>query len=220
MSELQVLVGQRRSFIRFLISLSFYFLIFFGSGYKSFYSFDLDRNTGQGDSISYIKMHDGNFNVSPVHKYRVGIPFISSKITELVGLNKTDQLKANNAPKKRFSFFIVNTLIVAISASISLLFALHIVRGLGWFLGFAIICIGFLNPATIQNISTPMVDSPVPLFTIFIAFISIVGKQHWAPLVSGLLMPFNERIIVFLPLMMLTVKSKIKSIFFFRSLYL
>lgn len=199
----------RRSLIRFIVSFCLYYLIFFGVGYKPFYSFDLDRNTGQGDSISYVKMHDGNFEVSPVHKYRVGISFISNKLTGFIGLQDTDQLKANNAPVQRLSIFIVNTFIVSLTASVSLLLALYLLRNSHWVLTFSLICIGFMNPATIQKISTPMVDSPVPLFAVSIAYISLINLHFFAPIFSTLLMPFNERIIIYLPMMLVKTKSKI-----------
>ncbi|KZR90675.1 hypothetical protein MITS9508_00677 [Synechococcus sp. MIT S9508] len=202
----------KKFILHFVAPTLVYFLIFLGAGYKSFYFFDLDQNTGQGDSISYIQMHDGSFNVSPIHKYRVGIPIIARQFSNVLSLDSTDQLSSEDAPQARLSFFIVNTAIVSLAASITLLLALHVVENSEWFSSFAIVALSFLNPATIQNISTPMVDSAVPLFAILITYISIVSNEYWTPFVSIIFTPLNERIVAYLPQMMVASSSKKRSL--------
>ena len=201
------LSSRSRAALRFLLALILYFLIFFSVSYKSFYFFDLDRDTGQFDSISYVSMHDGNYHVSPIHRYRIGIPLVASRLTHLLGVQKTDQLQQENAPSVRFSFLVVNTAIVALTASISLLIGLRVARNVNPLLAFAAICISFMNPVTIQNMSTPLVDAAVPLFSILLLFTVINNASGFSvPIVIGMIL-FNERIIAYLPLLLVGAQS-------------
>ena len=58
---------------------------------------------GLSDSISYLAMSHGNYDVNPVHRYRTLIPSLASLLQKMLGSSVKDPEK-----RDKLSFFVVN----------------------------------------------------------------------------------------------------------------
>ncbi|MFC5270900.1 hypothetical protein [Adhaeribacter terreus] len=85
--------------------------IVFGNAYLILVNHDASFSS---DEASYLALGNGNWNVNITHRYRVIIPFLARGLAEILGLlsGKPDALPLG------FSFFIVNSTIMALAGTV------------------------------------------------------------------------------------------------------
>ena len=99
------------------LHIKYIFLVFtiisvlYGTSYQQFKYFNPDNPKGLTDTISYLEMAQGNYNVSSVHKYRAVIPSLSRTI-----YNTINTSNKNSVELLKLSFYFVNFLFIFLAA--------------------------------------------------------------------------------------------------------
>ena len=135
--------------------------IAYSTSYQQFRYFDINNPRGITDTRIYIKMAEGDYGVSPTHKFRFLIPKTVSILKPLFGninstnINNINESKSNENLKLRF--WIVNIGLTTLTAYLLYNFQKLIgLNEIGSFLGSLI----FLTSRnTIVNTGVPLVDA-------------------------------------------------------------
>lgn len=124
----------------------------YGSTYQQFRHFDIDQPKGASDAHSYIAMSHGDYNVKPIHRYRIIIPYMSGII-----LNGLNRVMHNESEAEKLSFYIVNFVVTCLTSFLLFLLFHHFdfrteisLLGVLFF-----IC----SRITILSTATPLVDT-------------------------------------------------------------
>ena len=151
--------------ITLLISLTY------SSTYQLFHQYDLAQPKGLSDSISYIKMADGDYGVLSHYRYRFIIPKTVSIIKPIVG-----KVVSSQENQIKLSFYLINFLVIVLSAY--LLFCLIESLGLPTYCSVIGASIFLSSRTTIALTSTPLVDSLAVFATIFIIYSTYTKKKN------------------------------------------
>jgi hypothetical protein len=160
------------------------------------------------DSISYINMSQGEYDVKPVHKYRFAIPYLAGEIDKLI-LSINPKLDNKNNISIRLSFYIINFIVLTLSAYLLFLIlefykfnTLTSLIGLSIFLSSRIV---------VYSAATPLVDSFYILSLTSIFYLMIRHKVLRLAIVLPILTISKETILpfLFLPLILAVFRNKI-----------
>jgi hypothetical protein len=77
--------------------------VLYGASYQQFLMFSTTNTRGLSDSTSYLAMSHGNYDVDPVHRYRIVIPSLASLVQKVLGSTIKD-----SEERDKLSFFVVN----------------------------------------------------------------------------------------------------------------
>lgn len=204
----------------FLLFLS----ITFSASYQQQRFYSIDSPLSTNDSLSYVEMAKGNYDVSPIHNKRFIIPTIvqitrplllpiHEKFVENIE-NMNLQQKADNSYS--FTFWIINSIIIAGSGYLLYMW----LKNLQFITTYAFIGTLFFitSRASIYLSGTPLVDS-LYLLAIALFCFSITNKNSYIYIFSCLLCSVSKEnavLIPFLPLICgVTYRKKI---FFFSAL--
>lgn len=197
---------------RLLAFFFLYFLLFTSALFRPFYLFNPNSNSGVSDSSSYIQMHDLDFSVSPIHRYRIGIPLLARVVSIASSkadvLTQGDQIDNSTSPQKRFSFLVVNCLLLSLAATLTLITAQQLTEQSYLFLCFPV-AIAYLTPAIITIASSPMVDLGVVLGCSAYPLLLRQKDLIAFPVFSSILMALNERSIAYTPIVLLQKNRKL-----------
>lgn len=154
------------------------------------------------DSESYLKMAQGDFEVTSTHRYRLVIPLFSGGIYLLSekALLWIWPSKSNNPERLlRMCFYLVNLIIFSLAASI-IGFQLSLIFG-GWWAAVFSLLVVCTSRWTVYMIGVPLTDSLYVLVLSMLWFYGIQGKNLWLVVLLGPLA--KETFILFLPLLFL-----------------
>ena len=101
----------KKTYYKYLFIAATIISVLYGTSYQQFKYFNPDNPRGLTDAISYIKMAQGNYDVTQVRKYRTVIPEVSRIIYKI--LNHT---KEQSIPLLLISFYFVNFLFIFLAA--------------------------------------------------------------------------------------------------------
>ena len=156
---------------KFIFIISLLISLTYSSTYQLFHQYDLTQPKGLNDSLSYIKMANGDYGVLSHYRYRFIIPKTVSIIKPIVE-------KVTSSPDKqiKISFYLINFSVTVISAY--LLFCL--IENFGLPIYFSIIGSSiFLSSRTVIALtSTPLVDSLAVFATIFMIYGTLSTKKN------------------------------------------
>ena len=190
-----------------IVILAFIVAILFGTSYQQFRHFDTKDPRGMLDSVSYIKMSNGYYDVKPVHKYRFTIPYLAGQINKLI-LTLNPNVNNKNDITIRLSFYIINFLIIVFSAYLLyLIFEFYKFTPLLSFIGLSI----FLSSRVIvYSVATPIVDSFYILAITSIFYLMIKQQLLKLAIVLPILIVAKETILpfIFLPLLLKEFRNK------------
>ncbi len=192
---------------RTIFILAFIISILFGSSYQQFRHFDTTDPRGMKDSVSYINMSQGEYDVKPVHKYRFAIPYLAGKIDKLI-LSINPKLDNKNNISIRLSFYIINFIMLTFSAYLLfLILEFYKFNTLTSLIGLSI----FLSSrVVVYSAATPLVDSFYILSLTSIFYLMIRHKVLRLAIVLPILTISKETILpfLFLPLILAVFRNK------------
>jgi hypothetical protein len=188
--------------------LAFIISILFGSSYQQFRHFDTTDPRGMNDSVSYINMSQGEYDVIPVHKYRFAIPYLAGIIDNLI-LSFNPNLDNKNNISIRLSFYIINFIILTFSAYLLyLILEFYKFNTLTSLIGLSI----FLSSrVVVYSAATPLIESYYILSLTSIFYLMIRHKVFRLAIVLPILTISKETILpfLFLPLTLAVFRNKI-----------
>jgi hypothetical protein len=159
---------------------------------------------GSSDANSYIAMSHGNYDVKPIHRYRVIVPFFAGGLQSILATRIADQSEID-----KLSFYIINFLISGLTAF--LLFLLFKEFGFRYELSLLGVLFFIASRIVILSTATPLVDS---LFFLSVASMVLLIEKRNVVLLS-LLLPVmiisKETFIpfIFLPLLITQFRKPI-----------
>lgn len=124
----------------------------YGASYQQYRHFNIDMPRGSTDANSYIAMSHGDFDVMPVHRYRIIIPFIAGGLQSVLENGISDVSEVD-----KLSFYIINFLISGLAAF--LLFLLFIRFGFRIELSLLGTLLFICSRIVVLSTATPLVDS-------------------------------------------------------------
>ncbi len=165
--------------------------ILFGTSYQQFRHFDITDPRGMNDSVSYIKMSQGNYSVNPVHKYRFIVPYLAGKLNNYV----SKYIFEKNI-SIILSFYIINFIIISFSAYfLYLIFEFYNFKPLLNLVGLSI----FLSSRVIvYTTATPLVDSLYIFAIVVIVYFMIKKDLLKLSLFAPFLLLTKETVLLFL----------------------
>ena len=157
-------------FLKFIFLLFFVISFTYSTTFQQFRLFDLDNiPLGLTDTINYVKMSKGNYDISAHHRYRFIIP-------STVSLIKPSIEKIISEPNEQFkvAFYIVNFIIISITA----LFLFYLIEYTGLPTYSALLGVSIFLSSRQTTIATafPLVDSLALLACIFVIYTSYTKK--------------------------------------------
>jgi hypothetical protein len=192
---------------RLLFILAFIISVLFGSSYQQFRHFDTTDTRGISDSVSYINMTKGEYDVTAVHRYRFAVPYLAREMNLLI-LSINPKLDNKNE-SIRLSFYIINFIILTFSAYLLfLIFEFYKFNALTSLIGLSI----FLSSrVVVYSAATPIVDSFYILSLTSIFYLMIRHKVLMLAIVLPILTISKETILpfLFLPLILSVFRHKI-----------
>ena len=209
-----------RNICTYLLLLS----ITFSASYQQQRFYSIDSPLSTNDSLSYVEMAKGNYDVSPIHNKRFIIPSmvrmvrplllpIHDKFVENVD-NMNSKQKADSS--YAFTFWIINSIIIAGSG-----YLLYIwLKNLQFITTYAFIGAIFFTTsrASIYLSGTPMIDS-LYLFAIALFCFSITNKNPLIYIISCILCAASKENAVLIPFLPLICGSSYrKGIHFYSAL--
>lgn len=171
---------------------------------------DTFHHEGNPDIITYLGIAEGDFDQSPVRRYRVIIPWLAEGIHFFLE-PVFDRLSPNTFPgdfSKVMSFMLVNHIFMGLwGVALFLITQLYLHKNkiIGGLIGILAI---LTCRWTIFLTGTPMVDS-LFLFLVALFIYGILAKKHWAILAAIYLGPWaKESFIFFVPLLIFAERQK------------
>ena len=191
-----------RTFLIFSLILGFNY----GVSFQQFLHFDWADPRGLSDSANYLAMSNGDYNVSPTHRYRIIIPFLVDIVREVIHpLITPDLLPMIDA----LSFYAVNYLITSLAGLFLFFFLVELkfdsrlsLLGVFIFLG---------SRMTILSTGAPIVESLYYLAIIIIVYLCLTQRSLLLSLLNPLLILTKETVVpfLFLPLLIKTMNRKL-----------
>ena len=191
-----------RTFLILIIILGFNY----GVSFQQFFHFDWADSRGLEDSISYLAMSNGDYDVSPIHRYRFIIPFLAGIVRDVIQpLMTPDSSYMIDA----LSFYVVNYFITSLAGLLLYFFLIELkfesrlsLLGVFIFLGSRI---------TILSTGGPIVESLYYLAIIIIVYLCLTQRSVLLCLLNPLLILTKETVVpfLFLPLFVKTMKRKL-----------
>ncbi|MDX5347003.1 MAG: hypothetical protein LPK19_07130 [Hymenobacteraceae bacterium] len=171
--------------------------IIIGSAYTMYVHFDFSHST---DSKSYIKMAQGDFDVTITHRYRVLVPFAAAAVAwpmQQVYKKIWPHRAASDWPL-RIGFFVINSLLVAWFGLLLYLICRNYGAS-GWSSLVAVTAV-LTSRWAVYSAGLPLIDS-LFLVTVALAFYGIKAEKKWALVLAILLGPLaKESFIFFAPI--------------------
>jgi len=197
-SKIDFFKSFNRNYLHNFIIFFLYLYLSLSTSFLVFKDFKFEDST---DAKSYMQMSNGNYNVNSTHRYRFIIPKTVSLVRPYLGnlYNSNAVMGESKAKRKndRFIFFIVNSIISALTAYLTYKYITFL--GLGY-LGGLIGGVFFLvSRVVIISTGTPLVDS-LQYLSLILYSIFILNNQ------------FNKLSMLF-PLMVLSKETLIPLIF-------
>jgi hypothetical protein len=191
-----------RSIVVYLYLMAIICAVLYGVSYQQLRHFDVSDPRGASDSISYIKMSHGDYDVSRVHKYRVVVPLLARGLRSLLGGSILSEDKADVR-----SFYAVNFVFVALCAMA--LFQLMCRLGFGIYLAAFGTLIFLTSRETVMATGTPLVDSFFIFSVAVTALLTLKGKIGFLSIILPFLFLSKETFypVAFLPLMTRKARS-------------
>jgi hypothetical protein len=178
----------------------------YGVSFQQFLHFDWADSRGLGDSASYLAMSNGDYDVSPTHRYRIIIPFLAGIVRDVIQpLIAPDSSHMIDA----LSFYVVNYLITSLAGLLLYLFLDKLkfesrlsLLGVFIFLGSRI---------TILSTGAAIVESLYYLAIITIVYLCVTQRSVLLCLLNPLLILTKETTVpfLFLPLFLRTMNRKL-----------
>ena len=191
-----------RTFLILVLILGFNY----GVSFQQFLHFDWADSRGLGDSASYLAMSNGDYDVSPTHRYRIIIPFLADIVRDIIRpLMASDALPMIDA----LSFYVVNYFITSLTGFFLYFFLVELkfeprlsLLGVFIFLG---------SRMTILSTGAPIVESLYYLAIIVIVYLCVTQRSILVCLLNPLLILTKETTVpfLFLPLFVKTMKRKL-----------
>ena len=165
----------------------------YGVSFQQFLHFDWADPRGLSDSASYLAMSNGDYDVSPTHRYRIIIPFLVDIVREVIHpLITPDSLHLVDA----LSFYAVNYLITSLAGLFLFFFLVELkfesrlsLLGVFVFLG---------SRMTILSTGAPIVESLYYLPVIVIVYLCLTQRSLLLSLLNPLLILTKETTVPFL----------------------
>ena len=185
----------------------------YGVSIQQYRHYDVNDTRGLDDTISYIEMSKGNYNVSPIHKYRFIIPEIVRQVENSLNL-LNNFFNLGNHNHNLLAFYITNYIIMFFCAL--LLYNILKVHNFSSTISLLGIIIFLTSRTTVYIASVPLVDSIFILGICLIYFLMIKNRFILLSIISPLIILTKETIV---PFMFLAVYYKRKlNIFYLISL--
>ncbi len=179
----------------------------YGVSFQQFLHFTWADPRGLEDSLSYLAMSNGDYNVSEGHRFRFIIPYLANLVRQ-VAFIPPDQLNWVGGGDA-FSFYFVNSLITSLAGLILYLFLTKLkfdgklsLLGVFIFLGSRI---------TVLSTGAPMVDSVYFLAIIIVVYLCLTQRAILLSLLNPILILTKETTVpfLFLPLFLKTMNRKL-----------
>jgi len=180
--------------------------VLYGVSYQQFRHFDIDDARGGSDASVYIAMSHGDYDVSPVGRYRVFIPFAASMVRAPLGrfVRDVDELD-------KLSFYAVNFVIAAATAM--LLLAILEKLGFNWQLSLVGTILFLCSRTTVLSVGVPLVDSLYYFAIAVIVYLTVFERPTVLAILAPLLILSKETIVPFLFLPLFSAKMRSKRMF-------
>ena len=135
----------------------------YGASYQQFRHFNIDMPKGSSDAHSYVAMSHGDYEVTPIHRYRVIIPFLAGALQRPLGALISDPYEVD-----KLSFYMVNFMVIGLTAV--LLYLFHIRLGFRDEIALLGVLLFVCSRIVIITTATPLVDS--------LYYLAIVGLLY------------------------------------------
>ena len=200
----------KQNFILYCVIVLSFCSVLYGVTYQQFLHFDVTDPRGCLDSLSYIQMSHGDYNVNPVHRYRFVIPFIAEYLRIPLKHFVPEGRVLDTLP-----FYIVN---FAFSLATALLL-LELLQCIGFELWWSVLGVFVFLSSRVTIVATgcPLVNSFFLTSMLLILLLTIKGNSGYLALFMPLLALSKETIIPFLLIPLFTTirysKSYVLSLF-------
>ncbi|MCX5699123.1 MAG: hypothetical protein NTX01_05460 [Candidatus Omnitrophica bacterium] len=202
--------------VRFSILLLVIVTVLYGATYQQFRHFNIEDPRGAQDALSYIKMSHGNYNVPPIHQYRLLIPYMASLVQKAL-----HPLVANEKELDKLSFYVVN--FVVATGTALLLFGVLTKLGFEWQLSILGTIFFLISRITVLSVGTPLVDSLYFFAIVAIVYLMLYEKVVLLACLCPLFVLFKETIIpfLFLPFVIRSMRNwkMVSSVLFSLSIF-
>jgi hypothetical protein len=192
-----------RTFLILVLILGFNY----GVSFQQFLHFDWADSRGLSDSASYLAMSNGDYDVSPTHRYRIIIPFLVSIVRDVIEpvLITSNSLHTINA----LSFYVVNFFITSLAGMFFYFFLIELkfepklsLLGVFIFLG---------SRMTILSTGGPIIESLYYLAIIVIVYLCLTQRSMLLCLLNPIFILTKETVVpfMFLPLFLKSMNRKL-----------
>ena len=162
----------------------------YGSTYQQFRHFNPNDTRGASDSISYLSMASGDYDVNPVHRYRFITPYLASKVHVLLHAVSVEP------DSYILSFYIVN-FCFAFFTSVIIFFILESL-GFSFYLSLLGSMLFTSSRITALVVGAPLTDSIYFLSIAVIVFLTQRGAMKTLCVLAPILILTKETTLPFL----------------------
>ncbi len=163
----------------------------YGTSYPLLRHFDIRQPGGSSDARSYVAMSHGDWNVTPVRRYRPLVPALAAAVRPALRPLVSDAGKLDD-----LSFYVVN---FAFGIATALLLHATLSRlGFSWSLALVGSLLFVTSRVTTASVGTPMVDSAYFLAVGIVLHLTLAGRDGRLAVTMPFLVLAKETVLPFL----------------------